>query len=309
MDLLTSLSLFRRTVEAGSFSAVARESHLAQSTVSKHIAALEQHLGVRLFNRNTRQLALTESGQEFYSHCTRILDALDEAESSIRRDDTQLRGTLRISATATFGRLFILPFLWDFLADHPLLSVDMVLEDRYVDLVREGIDMAVRVGPLADSSMVARPLGTSERIVVASPEYLRRRGEPKTLQDLTSHDCLSYSLQTDPRVWEFCTDQGDERVRIHSRFSATSPGAIIDAALAGFGVAVVMLWSVRDHLSAQRLRVVLSDYRPTPYEVNAVYPDRKLVPEKVRRLIDHLQTSYTTHYPQAAAVASLPRAE
>lgn len=306
MDLLTSLALFRRTVEAGSFSAVARESHLAQSTVSKHIASLEQHLGVKLINRNTRQLTLTEPGQDFYAHCTHILDALEEAESSIRRDDTQLRGTLRISATATFGRLFILPFLWDFLAEHPLLNVDMVLEDRYVDLVKEGIDMAVRVGPLTDSSMIARPLGTSERVVVASPDYLRRYGEPQNLQDLASHDCLSYSLQVDPHTWEFSTDRGTERARIHSRFSATSPGAIIDAALAGFGIAVVMLWSVRDHIEANRLRVILRDYRPQPYEVNAVYPDRKLVPGRVRKLIDHLRASYSSHYAQIASIA--PRA-
>lgn len=309
MDLLTSLALFRRTVEAGSFSAVAREGHLAQSTVSKHIAALEQHLGVKLFHRNTRQLTLTESGQDFYGHCTRILDALDEAESSVRRDDTQLRGTLRISATATFGRLFILPFLWDFLAEHPQLNIDMILEDRYVDLVKEGVDMAVRVGPLADSSMVARPLGTSERVVVASPDYLRRRGEPKTLQDLATHDCLSYSLQADPLTWEFRTGRGTESIRIHSRFGATSPGAIIDAALAGFGIAVVMLWSVRDHIRENRLQVILPDYRPTPYEVNAVYPDRKLVPGRVRKLIDHLQNSYTTHYPQIASMAPRPSAE
>jgi len=201
MDLLTSMKVFRRVAEAGSFSAVARESHMSQPTVSKLVAALEAHLETKLFSRSTRLLKLTESGNDYYDYCTRILDDIAEAELSVRRGQTFPTGTLRISATATFGRLFILPFLWDFLSEYPDLSVDMILEDRYVDLVKEGVDMAVRVGPLADSSMIAQKIGESERVIVASPDYLDARGEPDTITDLADHDCLLYSLQNAPREW------------------------------------------------------------------------------------------------------------
>ena len=296
MDLFTSMKIFRRVAEAGSFSAVARENHMTQPTVSKLVAALEDHLKTKLFSRSTRQLKLTESGHDYYSYCTRILDDIAEAELSVSRGQTLPTGTLRISATATFGRLFILPFLWDFLADYPGLSIDMILEDRYVDLVKEGVDMAVRVGPLSDSSMIAQKLGESARVIVASPDYLKARGEPDTLTDLAEHDCLLYSLQASPHDWEFRTPTGIEKVRVNGRFSATNPEAIGEATLAGLGISVVMLWSARDHIEQGRLKIILADYKPTPYEVHAVYPERRFVPQKVRKLVEYLRARYAEHY-------------
>ncbi len=302
MDVLVAMDMFRRVAEAGSFSAAARGGSLSQSSVSKHIAALESRLGTKLFVRSTRQLHLTEAGSEYLKHCVRILEEIAEAELTVSRGQALPTGTLKISATATFGRLFILPFLWDFLVRYPALKVDMVLEDRYVDLVKEGVDVAVRVGPLTDSSMIASRLGESERVIVASPDYLKSRGEPETPCELRDHDCLIYSLQTSPNEWEFNTEAGVEKVRVGGRFSASNPEAISEATLAGLGISVVMLWSVREHIAKGRLKVILSDYQPTPYEVNAVYPNRQFVPQKVRKLIEHLRACYVTHYPLVAAI-------
>lgn len=302
MDVLTSMGIFRRVAEAESFSAVARENNMSQSTVSKYVAALEERLGTKLFVRSTRQLKLTESGSEYYDYCARILDDLSEAEMNVGRGRSFPTGTLRISSTATFGRLFILPFLWDFLTKYPDLNIDMILEDRYVDLVKEGVDMAIRVGPLADSSMIARKLGVSERVIVASPEYLKVNGEPETLADLNNHDCLIYSLQPSPHEWEFNSALGIEKIRIAGRFSATNPEAIGEAAMAGMGIAVVMLWSARDYIEQGRLQIILNDYKPTPLEVHAMYPERRFTPKKVRMLIDHLRSSYEIHYPLVSTI-------
>ncbi len=293
MDVMQSMEVFRRVAEASSFSAVARETTMSQSTVSKHIASLEERLGTKLLNRSTRSLSLTEAGTEYYHYCVRILNDFQEAEASIGKGRIKPTGTLRLSSTVPFGRKFIIPFLGNFLKQYPDIEVDYLMEDREIDLVKEGVDVAIRVGPLADSSLVARKIGTSRRMVVASPEYLIKNGFPKTPSDLKSHECLLYSLLKSQNEWFFSSAQfGDESVLIKGRFKASSNEALCEAAISGLGIATMCEWHVREHIKKGRLTVLLKNYELTSYDINAVYPERRYMPEKVKRLIDHLKVSF-----------------
>jgi len=292
MDVMQSMSVFRRVAEASSFSAVARESAMSQSSVSKHVASLEQRLGTKLLNRSTRQLNLTESGTEYYHYCVRILNEFAEAEASVGKGKITPTGTLRLSSTVPIGKVFVLPLMEDFLARYPDISIDYVMEDRHIDLVKEGIDLAIRVGPLEDSSLIARKIGSCERVVVGSPGYFLQHGFPRTPQDLLKHNCLQYAQLKSPREWHFTSKQhGDETVKIEGRFRASSNEAMLHAALNGLGIATLCDWHVEDLLKKGKLRAVMKDYQLTPYDINVVYPERKFVPQKVKRLIEHLRSN------------------
>jgi len=289
MDVMSSMAVFRRVVEAKNFSAVARETNMSQSTVSKHIAALEERLGTKLLNRSTRSLKLTEAGKEYYHHCIRILNDFQEAEASIGKGKIKPTGNLRISTSAAFGRTCMLPYLNEFFDAYPDINLDLVFDDDYVDLVKRGIDLAIRLGPLADSTLIARKIGTSPRIVVASTEYLVKHGRPKKPADLMKHNCLLYTLQKAPDLWYFNSAQeGDESVRVSGRLKASSPDAICDAAVEGLGIAVLCEWYARKYINNGRLNAILQDYHPTAYDINAVYPERKFVPQKVKSMIEFL---------------------
>lgn len=289
MDVMNSMAVFRRVVEAKNFSAVARETNMSQSTVSKHIAALEERLGTKLLNRSTRSLKLTEAGKEYYHHCIRILNDFQEAEASIGKGKIKPTGTLRISSSAAFSRACMLPYLNEFLRKYPDIDIDLLFDDDYIDLVKQGIDLAIRVGPLADSTLIARKIGVSSRVVVASTDYLVKHGRPKKPADLIKHNCLLYSLQKAPDLWYFNSAQeGDESVRVRGRLKASSPDAICDATINGLGISVLCEWYARKYIKDGRLKVILQDYHPTAYDINAVYPERKFVPQKVKRMIEFL---------------------
>lgn len=289
MDVMHSMTIFRRVVEAKSFSAVARESNMSQSTVSKHIAALENRLGAKLLNRSTRSLQLTEAGNEYYHHCIRILNDFQEAEASVGKGKIKPTGTLRISTSAAFGRTLIVPNLYEFFSSYPEINVDLIFDDDYADLVKQGIDLAIRIGPLQDSSLIAKKIGSSPRVVVASPEYLLKHGRPKKPADLSKHNCLYYTLIKSPDVWYFNSIQkGDESIKVSGRLKATSPDAICDATIEGIGVSVLSKWYVKKHISAGRLIAIMPDYKPTTYNIHAVYPERRFVPQKVKRMIEFL---------------------
>lgn len=291
MDLITSMSIFKRVVETGSFSAVARETGLSQPTVSKHVAELENRLGTKLLNRSTRQLSLTEAGKEYYDRCSELLSDLEELESSVGQSRSEPTGTLRVNIPVTFGRMYLLPILWEFMSQYPDLKIDLVMDDGYVDLVKDGVDLAIRVGPLPDSSLIARKIGDSPRVTVASPDYLAEHGEPKTLTDLEDHSCIVYTFLTTRNEWHFNGASGEEKLRVHGDFSASSPDAIREAVVAGVGIAVTPLWLVHDALTQGKVKEILTDYDPTPLEIHAVYPDRRFVPRRVGLFIDHLKTS------------------
>ena len=289
MDVMQSMAVFRRVVEAMNFSAVARETNMSQSTVSKHIAALEERLGTKLLNRSTRSLKLTEAGKEYYHHCIRILNDFQEAEASVGKGKIKPTGTLRISTSAAFGRTYLLPYLNEFFNSYPDINVDLLFDDDYIDLVKEGIDLAIRIGPLADSTLIARKIGASPRFVVASPDYLVKHGRPKKPADLIKHNCLLYTLQKTPDLWYFnSTQYGDESVRVNGRLMASSPDAICDATIEGIGISILCEWYVREYIKQGRLKIILPDYKPTTYDIHAVYPERKFVPQKVKRMIEFL---------------------
>ncbi len=289
MDVMHSMAVFKRVVEAKNFSAVARETNMSQSTVSKHIAALEERLGTKLLNRSTRSLKLTEAGQEYYHHCIRILNDFQEAEASIGKGKIKPTGTLRVSISAAFGKACLLPYLNEFFTTYPDINLDLLFDDDYVDLVKQGVDLAIRTGPLADSSLIAKKIGSSKRVVVASAEYLVKHGRPKKPADLAKHNCLLYTLQKAPDLWYFNSAQeGDESVRVSGRMKASSPDAICDATMEGLGVSVLCEWYARKYINNGRLQVILQNYHPTPYDINAVYPERKFVPQKVKRMIEFL---------------------
>ena len=289
MDVMHSMAVFRRVVEAESFSAVARETNMSQSTVSKHIASLEERLDTKLLNRSTRSLKLTEAGKEYYQHCIRILNDFQEAEASVGKGKIDPTGTLRISTSAAFGRTYIIPHLDEFLSDYPDINIDLMFGDEYTDLVKEGIDLAIRIGPLEDSSLIAKKIGSSPRVVVASPAYLVKHGRPKKPTDLIKHSCLYYSLQKSPDLWYFNSTQvGDESVRVNGRVKASSPDAVCDATLEGLGISILGEWYVREHIKNGRLIKILPDFKPTAYDIHAVYPERRFVPQKVKRMIEYL---------------------
>ncbi|MCK5395279.1 MAG: LysR family transcriptional regulator [Gammaproteobacteria bacterium] len=289
MDVMHSMAVFRRVVEAKSFSAVARETNMSQSTVSKHIASLEERLDTKLLNRSTRSLKLTEAGKEYYHHCIRILNDFQEAEASVGKGKIDPTGTLRISTSAAFGRTYILPHLGEFLSSYPDINIDLIFADDYTDLVKEGIDLAIRIGPLEDSSLIAKKIGSSPRIVIASPEYLVNNGRPKKPADLIKHNCLFYSLQKSPDLWYFnSTQEGDESIRVNGRFKASSPDAVCDATLEGLGVSILAEWYVRKYIKEGKLKIIMPDFKPTAYDIHAVYPERRFVPQKVKRMIEFL---------------------
>lgn len=295
MDVMHSMAVFRRVVEAKNFSAVARETNMSQSTVSKHIAALEERLGTKLLNRSTRSLKLTEAGKEYYHHCIRILNDFHEAEASIGKGKIKPTGTLRISTSAAFGRTFILPGLNEFFDAYSDINVELLFDDDYVDLVKDGIDLAIRIGPLADSSLIARKIGISPRIVVASPEYLVKHGRPKKPADLIKHNCLLYSLQKTPDIWYFNSMQeGDESVHVNGRFKASSHEAICDATLNGLGISIICDWYTSEYIKSNRLKQILENYKPTTYDIHVVYPERRFVPQKVKSMIDFLADKVST---------------
>ncbi|RDH84106.1 MAG: LysR family transcriptional regulator [endosymbiont of Galathealinum brachiosum] len=295
MDILKSMKVFRRVVEAGSFSAVARENNQSQSSVSKLVASLEQHLNTKLLNRSTRQLHLTEEGQEYFAYCCRILEDIAEAEASVGQSQSEPTGTLRISATEPFGKIYIVPFLWDFLNQYPKLKMDLILENRYVDLVKEGVDVAIRVGPMKDSSLIARKIGNSPRVTVASPEYLSTRGEPEKPSDLTDHDCITYSLSNATTEWVFKGPEKTEKITVSGRLRASSPDVIGEATVSGLGISTMMLYSAKDYIKQGKLKVILKEFELSSYDINAVYPERKFVPQKVKSLISFLRDRFKAY--------------
>lgn len=271
-DLLQCMRSFQRVVERGSFSAVARELHLGQSAVSKQVAALEAHLGVRLLLRSTHELSLTEEGAEYYRHCLSVLAALEEAEAAVGRHDRSPSGTLRVSCSIAFGHYLLIPRLAALLDRYPRLQVEVLMSDERHDLVREGIDVAIRFGELEDSELVALPLGLSQRLLTASPAYLERRGVPASPTELAEHECVIFTPVNRRARWRLGGPGGPHEVALQGRLRVDSALGVRAAVLAGLAIGLTPVWLLQEELHSGRVVPVLPAHPPPPIALHAIYP-------------------------------------
>jgi DNA-binding transcriptional LysR family regulator len=288
MDKVSEIAAFARVVEAGGFSAAARQTGVTPSAISKQVTHLEDRLGARLLNRTTRSLSLTEEGAAFYERTKPILAALDEAEQAVSRLAGAPRGTLRVSMPLAFGQIHVAPILPRFAARFPEVSVEVVTTERYVHLVEEGIDVAIRIGEIPDQSMVIRKIAPNRRVVCASPGYLAARGAPERPEDLARHNCLTY-LQQGPKVdWQFGEGAEATTVRVSGTVQTNSFTVLREAALAGLGVTRIAAHVVGDDLRSGALVALLTDREANDGDVFAVYPAARHLSPKVRGFIDFL---------------------
>jgi len=290
MDRLLAMEMFVRVVETGSFSKAAREFNTTQPTVTKQVAATEARLKVRLLNRNTRGVSLTESGSLYYEKCKSIVHEAEEAEQVVRRRESQAQGLLRIGTSVAFGRRVVVPLALEYMARHPQVQVDLSFEDRYVDLIAQGIDVAVRMGKLADSSLGARFLGMNPWVMVAAPGYLKTHGTPKRAQDLSGHVALIYSSVVGDDVWRMHTPKGEPvTVPVSGRLRSNNVSAVLAAAREGLGIALMPRYVASDSLAAGKVVEVLPGHGLPEQEIHAVFPSPKLVPGKVSSFVAFLQ--------------------
>jgi DNA-binding transcriptional LysR family regulator len=288
MDNLSGMAVFARVVEAKSFSEAARQLGISKAAVSKQVSRLEERLGARFLNRTTRRLSLTEIGAAFYERCARIVAEAEEAELAVTRLHATPRGTLRVDAPLSFGLQYLSPLLPAFMAQYPELRVDLTFNDRFVDLVEEGYDVAVRIANLPDSSLIARKLAESRSFVCAAPDYWERHGRPAHPADLAAHNCFGYSYLATRNEWRFRGPDGPATVRISGTLTANNGDVLRAAAVAGLGVVLMPGFLVCDDLRAGRLEPVLRAFEPDLAGIHAVYPHNRHLSAKVRAFIDHL---------------------
>jgi DNA-binding transcriptional LysR family regulator len=311
MDRLQAMTIFAAVCDAGGFAPAARRLGISPSVVTRRIAALERRLGVRLLHRTTRAVRLTDAGERYLEIARRVLLEVDEAEERARGDRERPRGRLVVTAPVVFGRLHVAPLLRDYLAEHADVSSELILNDRNLHLIDEGIDVAIRIGALEDSSLVARRLGETRFVVVASPGYLAQHGRPQRPADLREHHALFSAPFTEPHEWTFYVTRDrkarPERIALQTRFATNSADAAIDFALAGFGIARVLLYQVREHIAAGRLEVLLDAFEPAAIPIHAVYASARLLPAKVRTFVDfaaeHARWSFADARPGSARLS------
>lgn len=289
MDKLTQLRVFVRLAERKSFSAVGHDLGITQSAVSKAITTLERTLGARLVNRNTRGVALTEAGRHYHERCRQILADLEDADAAVVDANRGATGTLKIAAPVPFGLMFVASRVARFQASHPALEINLDLDDRPVDLVEENVDVAIRLGHLASPGLVARKLGDSPFVAVASPAYLSLRGMPRSPKDLRAHNCLAYTQQANPMVWEFEGGAAPCSLTVGGNYRSNNLLALKDAAVAGIGIARLPLWMVDAEIKLGLLRLVLENARLPAFGIHAVFPSASRIPAKVKLFVDFMQ--------------------
>ncbi|KQW51425.1 MULTISPECIES: LysR family transcriptional regulator [unclassified Roseateles] len=297
MDRLQAMQTLVRVVELGSFSAAGRELGSTQSAVSKQVAALEKQLGAQLLSRSTRALKLTDAGERYVEQARRLVAEIAEAESELRAGEHRLQGWLRVAASASFGRMKLMPLVHSFLAAHPDVKVDLRLDDGYIDLVEHGIDVAVRIGELADSGLVARRIGTVRRAVVARRGYFEERGiaPPAEPADLQQHDCIVFTELRAGPVWAFEAEPGASApvgspasVRVAGRLRSNSGEAVREAVLAGMGLAYSPGWLLQDELASGKVQVALPHWRGRALPMHLVSPPQRRLSGKAKAFGDHV---------------------
>lgn len=289
MEKLDDIAGFVTVARSGSFTAAAEQMGCSKTAISRQVSRLEQALGVQLLHRTTRRLHLTEAGQQLFSEAEAGLGRLDEALAQVRSQQSEPTGVLRLNAPMSFGILHLAPHIGDFLQRYPKLDVDMQLDDRQLDLIQDGFDLAIRIARLNDSSLVARRLAPAKHVVCASPTYLQQHGCPRDPLELRKHPLISYRYQEQALQWNF-TSAGGETVSIpvDGRLQLSNSLAIRGALLTGTGLALIPTFIVGPDLKAGRLQAVLGDYRVREVGIYAIYPDRRHLPPKVRVFIDFL---------------------
>ncbi len=289
MDVLAGMRAFRGVVDTGSFVGAARLLAITTAWVSKRVVQLEEHLGAQLLVRTTRRVALTDTGRVYFERCVRLLDDLEEAEQSVGNLQASPRGRLRVTAPMSFGLIRIAPLLPELHDRYPDVELDVVFNDRFVDLLEEGIDVAIRIGAaLEDSSLIARKIASGDRLLCASPDYLRKNGTPRHPRDLAKHACLRYALHAAPGKWTFDGPKGTVNVDVGGRLQINNSVALGIAAAAGVGILLTPDFVVAEHLATGRLQPVLPRFKPSGYTVFAVSPPTRFATPKVRVFEDFL---------------------
>ncbi|MDZ5434270.1 LysR family transcriptional regulator [Pseudomonas fluorescens] len=288
MDKLNAMAVFVRVVERGSFSAVAREMQSSQPTISKVLQALESELGGKLIARSTRRLSLTDEGQRYYIECRQILAAVDAAEHSFQSGREVIAGPLRIGSSVSFGRLQIAPRLPEFLRRHPEVQIDLQLSDQKQDLVSEGLDVTFRIGTLNDSGLIARHVGTTRRVTVATPDYLVRHGQPRAPQELSGHNCLLFNLLDSQNLWIYEKGAQRHEVRIKGNAQSNNSEAIREMVLGGLGIALSPTWLFSEDLKAGRVTAILREYTAQSLPIHAVSPANRRQSARVKAFVDYM---------------------
>jgi DNA-binding transcriptional LysR family regulator len=287
MDVLAAFRVFVRVAESQSFSAVAREMGTTQPAVSRQVAALEEHLGARLIQRTTRSLGLTEDGRDLLGHARRVLDTVEEAEASVGRRHNMPGGLVRLGTSSTFGRLYVAPRIPRLLERYPELSLELRMSDGVSDIVAEGIDLAIRVSAVQDSSLVARKIGSYRRVAVASQSCIAEFGEPQHPAELARLPCIVFTGGANPGEWRFESPDGPVTVNVSGRFRTDNGEGVREAVLAGVGFAVLPIWFFGTELSDGRLQPILTGWEPPRNAISAVYPSRRNLAPRVRAVIDY----------------------
>lgn len=289
MDRLSAYQVFAQVVESGSFAKAAERLALSTSAASRHVAELEGHLQTRLLNRTTRRVSLTESGRAFYERVVQLLSDLEEAEQEASSAAVVPRGTIRLTTSVNFGVRHVAPAIAEFLALHPEVRFDVSLSDRVVDLVEEGFDLAIRIGPPGTDNLVARKLGETRLVVCASQDYLRKHGVPKMPQDLSQHNCLTYEYVSPRNVWHFRDRSGlEQAVRVSGTLHSNNGDLLAEVAARGGGIVFEPAFIVGPEVRAGRLVPLMQDYEPRVSPIYALYPSRKHLSAKVRRFVEFL---------------------
>ena len=286
MDRLEAMSVFVAAVDGGSLSAAGRKLGMPLATVSRKLSDLEAHLRARLLHRSTRKLSLTDAGRDYFACCQRILEDVGEAERNASGEYSEPRGELVIAAPIVFGRLHVLPVISQFLAAYPEVDVLLVQGDRNANLVEAHLDLAVRIGALPDSSLVAATVGSVRRVVCASPDYLARRGTPLKPEELAGHCCVSFDALGAGNAWRFEVAGEHSEVAVRSRLVVNTAEAAIDAAIAGAGITRLLSYQVAQALQQGRLQRLLTEFESTPAPVNLLFDGRRRLPLKLRAFID-----------------------
>lgn len=295
MSVFDDMGVFIAVVEKGSFSAAGRDLRMSPALVSSRIARLENHVGVRLFNRTTRTVTVTEAGKRYYEDCLDIRRRVSEAESRLAADQEAPSGVLKLTSSTSFGRLFLTNLLPEFTARFPDIHVQYRMTDQLVDMFADGMDVSVRVGPLKDSSLKARMLANSPRYIFGAPAYFEKRGIPQTPNDLVDHDCLLLRFPGSRQFrWRFWSDDGEYDLAVTGPLDSNNGEVLKDWALAGAGLVLKTYWEVAEEVKAGRLIPMLTDHMPTDSMIAALYPYDSFIPPRVRAFIDFLADAVKT---------------